>query len=249
VTPAPSRRAARARALLLAAAAVAACHRATPPSRSEPAPRRFRPTAPEPALLFDPPLVELKPALGQVASVDARLTGPLARDARLKPEPVGDAALQVTVLPAEGGRASGLRLTFKGDRVGVRTGGVVVSTNVAWPRELTLLYSLRVAGNLSIDPSNPYIDLLAPGRKERVVRIRSTRQDFQLRQANVVEGPFTAAIEQDQTTKAYSVRIGFDEGAVTGQQRGFLGKVQILSNDPGEPKKEIPVFALGTLNR
>jgi hypothetical protein len=174
----------------------------------------------------------------------------MAPGARLTIEHVDDPALQVEVLPPDGSGAAGLRLTFTGDRAGVRTGQVVVATGLAEPAQLTLLYSLRVPSRVTVTPSNPFLDLRDPGAHERRLEVRGSGPDFRVESVQIVSGPFRAAVESDGATTCglAAIRVRADELAIRGNpQRGFIGKLRIRSNDPGQPTTDVPLFAMGAV--
>jgi hypothetical protein len=188
--------------------------------------------------------------VGERRAVTARLAGRMAPGARLTIEHVDDPALDVQVLPPDGSGAAGLRLTFTGDRAGVRTGQVLVATGLADPAQLALLYSLRVPSNVTVTPSNPFLDLRDPGARERRLEVRGRGPDFRVESVQVVSGPFRATVESDGATTGgvAAIRVRVDESAVRGNpQRGFLGKLRIHGNDPGQPAVDVPLLAMGAL--
>lgn len=230
---------ARRGAVLLSIAAAIGCR-----TRSAP------PPAPGPSLTFAPPIVELVAPPGERRSQTARLAGRMAPGARLTIEHVDDPALDVQVLPPDGSGAAGLRLTFTGDRAGMRTGQIVVATGLADPAQLTLLYSLRVPSNVTVTPSNPFFDLRAPDARERRLEVRGRGPEFRVESAQVLAGPFRATVEADgaATGGVAAVRVSADEPAIRGNpQRGFLGKLRIHTNDPVQPTADVPLFAMGAL--
>jgi hypothetical protein len=200
-------------------------------------------------VVFAQAIVELAPAIHERQTRAVRLVGRRAQNARLTIERVEEPALAVEVLAPEGAQAPGLRLGFTGDRVGVRTGQIVVATGLDEPARLTLLYSLRVRGGVEVTPSNPYFNLRDPGARERVLTVRGHQPGFRVRTAQVLAGPFRASVASDGSGDGpAAIRVGIDEPAIgTDQQRGFLGRLRILSNDPDEPATEVPLFAMGAL--
>jgi uncharacterized protein DUF1573 len=203
----------------------------------------------EPLLGLTSRTVELKTPFGRKDSQEVRLTGALATQARLELEMVDPPGPQVTILAAEPGRPQGLRLTLAGSRVGRTAGRVQVRTGLEKPKDLTLLYSGQVFGDLTVDPTNPYIDLRAAGPIGIVVKVSSRRPDFRLDDARVVTGPFEASFTRDEATRDYSVRVRVVEGRLAEGQRGLLGTLRLISNDPAESRKDVPLFALGEANR
>lgn len=195
-----------------------------------------------PALAFASRTVELSTDFGTESSEDVRLTGTRSNEVELairSVECVDPLHPEVRVLPR------GLRLTVRGERVGRGAGQVVVATGLKDPETLTVLFSWNVRGNVTVEPTNPFIDRRAPPASETVVHVTSRRPDFRLSGAVVTGGPFTAAIEGEGGPTAYAVRVRVDEVHAPAGERGLVGRLRLESNDPAEPLKEIPLFALG----
>jgi hypothetical protein len=205
---------------------------------------------PGPALAFASRTVELSTDFGAEASEEVRLTGTGSNDAELairSVECVDPLHPEVRVLSRRPGEPAGLRLTVKGDRVSRGAGQVVVGTGLKEPETLTVLFSWNVRGNVTVEPTNPFIDRRAPPPSETVVHVTSRRPDFRLSGAVVTGGPFAAAVEREpeRGPNAYAVRVRVDELKAPGGERGLVGRLRLESNDPAEPSKEIPLFALG----
>jgi hypothetical protein len=203
----------------------------------------------EPCLAFESRTVEVKAAFGRDDSQDVRLTGNLAFTAHLAVDAVEPPGPDVKIIPADDEKPEGLRITCAGLRVARVAGQVRVSTGVEKPSHLTVLYTCQVIGNLSVEPTNPYIDLRAPGPAEVVVHVSSSRPDFRLEQARVVDGRFESTFERDPNGHGYSVRVRVDGGQVPDEVRGATGTLRLVSNDPAEPQKDVPLMALGPLAR
>jgi len=199
----------------------------------------------EPLLAFTERTVDLKVAFGETGSQDAALTGRLATEARLEVESIDPPGIEVAVLPGSQGQPQGLRLTLHAVQVGRVAGQVVVTTGLEKPRELTLLYSWEVLGNITVDPTNPFIDLYGPGEGTVVLTVSSRRADFRLDAAEVIEGPFEATLSRDAPAPGYVVRVRAVPSHIPPGERGSLGRLRLISNDPAEPRKEVPLFALG----
>jgi hypothetical protein len=190
----------------------------------------------------------LSPAFGDVQSKEVRLIGRLAREAHLQIRAIDEGGPEAKVLAAGNQRPQGLRLTLAGKRVDRRVGRVLVSTGLVQPKELSLPYAWRVRGNLEVSPSNPYFNLRDPDAQERTVTVTSARPDFRLLEAAVIAGPFQARIERGPAAmRGYVVRISVVESGIPPGERGVQGKLLLVSNDPAEPKKELPLFALGAV--
>jgi hypothetical protein len=203
----------------------------------------------EPLLAFTSRTVELKPVFGEKASDEVRLIGRLATTAHLKVESIQPPGPEVVVLPAEAEKPQGVRVTISGTRVGTVAGQVSIATGVENPKTLTLLYSSHVVGNLTVVPTNPFIDFHAPGPIGVVMHVTSRRGDFGLTDARIVEGTFEASFARDDAGEGYAVTIHVRIDQIPEEQRGLLGKLRLVSNDPAEPQKDVPIFALGAVNR
>lgn len=200
-----------------------------------------------PRLAFDPSIVELDGRFGVSSWQDFPLTGELAREAKPAIVAFEGADIVPTVIPP--GLSStpmpGIRLTISGRRVGESVGRVVVSTGLPDPKELVLYFHSRVPGTLSVSPSNPYIDLRSTPPHAVKISVGSSRPEFHLLGAKVTSGPFAARIVPGAPGGRYTVEIDAVESAVATGRRGFGGRLLLISNDPAEPRKEIPLLAMG----
>lgn len=199
----------------------------------------------EPRLAFAAPDVRFELAFGEQASKEVRLVGSRARQAALSVGQQETGAPDVELLPATASLPAGVRVSTKGMAVDRRVGQLRFRTGIEEPKELSLTYSLTVAGNLSVDPTNPYFNLREPPPRERVVTVRSKRRDFVLQAAEVIEGPFRATFSRDEANQRYLVQVRFVDQELPLTERGATGKLLLVSNDPAEPRKEVPLFALG----
>jgi len=203
----------------------------------------------EPLLALSPSLVELTPEFGTTQRKEVVLVGALASRARLKVESISDPGPEALVLPAEDGRPPRVVLSLHAAQVDRRAGHVVLATGLPRPERLTLPYSWWVRGNLEISPSTPYINLRSPGSKEVTIAVRSSRKDFHLHAAPVLEGPFVTSVSREQSGPAFLVRVvALEQRIAESGERGVLGKIELISNDPFEPRRAVPVLALGVLN-
>jgi hypothetical protein len=254
--PVPLTRTARAATLALIIA-VAGCRSSSKPGPSGTASPLANTdatptTATTASLAFSPAIVELEAPLGTRQFRDVRLVGRWASRARLAISHVDDPALDVHVLPPDRSGAAGVRLTFTGDRAGVRTGQVVVTTGLSQPADLTLLYRLRVPSAVTVTPSNPYFDLRDPNGRARRLEVRGHGPDFRITGADVVAGPFRATVESDGAGSGgvAAIRVSVDQAKLASSpQRGFLGKLRIRANEPTQPTTDVPLLALGALGK
>jgi hypothetical protein len=241
---------------MLALATTVACRAAPIPAAPAPADRPDAvraPTPPTTARSTAPPLafegapVAIEGRFGQPTFKEVRLVGPVAGQVRPTVVRVEGTEVTATPLVAARGQPAGVRLTLSGNQVGQGVGNVVISTGLPAPKELVLYYGWKVPGNLTATPSNPYLDLRQPGRHVVELKVASTRPEFHLLRVQVAAGPFAARLappSSGTTTRTVEVRV--IESGLT-DQRGYLGKLILWSNDPAEPRKEIPLFALGAV--
>lgn len=199
----------------------------------------------EARLAFESRTVDLAMDVGATDSKEVRLTGRFAKEARLALVTVDRAGPEVSIVPADSERPAGVRVTFASRSAGEGAGQVRLSTGLEDPPDLTLLYAWHVRSNLTVDPSNPFIDLRAPGPAEIAIRVVSRRAGIRLERAVVTTGPFAASVEKVPGGQGYDVLVRLDPNRVTEDPRGLLGTLRLLTNDPGEPARDVPLFALG----
>lgn len=199
----------------------------------------------EPLLAFEASDVRFELAFGEKAVRELRLVGARARQAQLVRGEQEQGAPEVELLPATDTRPAGIRVSASGTAVERRVGQLRFRTGIDEPRELGLVYSLAVEGNLSVDPTNPYFNLREPPPRERVVTVQSKRSDFVLHAAEILEGPFRTRMSHDEANHRYAVHVSFVDAALPAKERGAMGKLLLVSNDPAEPRKQVPLFALG----
>jgi hypothetical protein len=199
----------------------------------------------EPLLGFTSRTVDLEPPFGGRDSREVGVVGRWATAARLAVQTLDPAGLEVEVLPAQDGGAQSVRVTARGAHVGRFAGQVVFATGLSRPETLTLLYSWKVPSNLRVEPTNPVIDLRASGSTGTVIHMSSGRGDFRLQAAQVVEGPFEASVSPVAEGGSYSISVRVARDRMSANQRGVLGTLRLLSNDPAEPRTDVPLFALG----
>jgi hypothetical protein len=203
----------------------------------------------EPWLAFESRTVEAKAPFGRDDSQDVRLTGSLAFTAHLAVDAVEPPGPDVKIIPADDQKPEGLRIMCTSLRVARVAGQVRVTTGLEKPSHLTVLYTCEVIGNLTLEPTNPFIDLRAAGLAEVAVHVSSSRPDFRLEQARAVDRPFESTFERDPNGHGYSVRVRVRGDQVPEGVRGATGTLRLVSNDPAEPQKDVPLMALGPLAR
>jgi hypothetical protein len=135
----------------------------------------------------------------------------------------------------------GLSFKLKADKVGAGRGTVEVTTGVPEVPTLKIWFNWNVAGNLQGIPRNLYFSGQGPGGRSRVIRIRSKRPDFKLTSARVSDGPFKAQVEVPDAGDAAQVTVTVTEpeqppAAGDKPPEPKTGKLELVSNDPLEPK-------------
>ena len=200
----------------------------------------------ETLLAFDPGFIRLNPEIGKQQVTEAWLTGKLKEQAKLK---ILDASSdpEVSVELADkktdnGGNLQGIRFKITGKKVGLGNGNLTLETGLPKPDKLQIGFHWAVTGNLQVAPAQLYFSPRSGSAAERVIRVSSRKTDFRLREARVETGPFTARIVTPDAGVGYEVHVTLKkdiEPAPTAVTE--IGKLELISNDPLEPKKEIPL--------
>ncbi len=199
-----------------------------------------------PLLASDQPLVAFELPFGAQQTADVLFHGARAASAKLQAAAPADAGLSLEVVA--GASQPTLRIHAQGKPVGTRTGMLKISTGLDRPSEILLPWSCRVTGSLSIAPTNPYFDLLAPGGDHVNIDVWSSDSNFRVRSVRVIEGPFNATFSRASAPGHYQVSVTLDAQRAAAGARGSLGKLQIQSTDHSEPDKEVELFAFGSAN-
>lgn len=201
----------------------------------------------EPKLAFDALVVGLDTTFGAPLTREVRLRGKHARDAKLAApvfEKDDPAQPRVKVLPADATRPMGLEFTLDAKRVTDGAGGLRVRTGVSGRDPLALSFTYRVRGFIQVTPSRPYVNLRVPDEKVSVL-VSSSRAEFELTRVEIAEGPFRAELGERRRDGGRYVLLSAERAGVPAAQRGALGRMVVFSNDPAEPAKDVPLFALG----
>jgi hypothetical protein len=199
-----------------------------------------------PLLAFETRHLRLDTAHGEDKAQDTWITGKLAQDAKLTIKKVdgaeldGRKAVDVKLTTQKDGEATKQGLNFKlsATKVGSGRGTVEVETGVEQVPTLKLWFSWNVTGNLQGIPQNLYFSGRGPRGSSRVMHVRSKREDFKLKAAKVLSGPFKASIEVPDAGNAIQVKVDVtepEEQRKDGKPRS--GKLELVSNDPLEPRK------------
>ena len=197
----------------------------------------------EPLLAFERSVIDLTMPFGEERTTEVRLHGKHAKLARLTPIGAPLPSVDVRVLPGDAGRGEGVAIHAKGKTVGTHVGSLRFGTRREQPREVSLPYVVKVVGTLTVSPTNPVLDLSAPGPRRALLRVTSTQPGFAVSRASVLEGPFTASVRR--VNGGFEVEIGVADAKLPPGARGVNGRVQITSNDRTERIKEVPLLAIG----
>jgi hypothetical protein len=201
----------------------------------------------EPRLAFDALVAGLETDFGKPLVRELRLRGKLAGSAKLTAlvlEKRDPNAPRIEILPSDAARPMGLRFTLDARRVADGAGGVRVATGVEGRDPLALSFTYRVRGFIDVTPSRPYVNL-RDGTNRVNVLVSSRRPEFELQRVEIVDGPFRAELGEPNPGTGRSVRVYALPERIRDVDRGALGRMLLVSNDPAEPAKEVPLFALG----
>jgi hypothetical protein len=197
-----------------------------------------------PLLASDQPLIAFELPFGTERSEDVHFRGARAAMAKLQAQAPPESGLSLQVLQGEA--VPTLRVHAQGKPVGIRAGMLTIKTGLQEPAEISLPWSCRVMGTLTLSPTNPYFDLLAPGGARVNIDVSSTDAAFRVRSVRVTEGPFHATFAPASASGHYQVTVSLDAQRSTPGARGALGKLSIQSTDHSEPSKEVELFAFGS---
>lgn len=203
----------------------------------------------EPIIGFDTAFVDLRPEFGHTASAEVHLVGERAAQAAPSVTSTGDDLVTAALLGPPAGAARGLRVSCRGDRVGMHAGSLVVETGVADRPTLTLSWGCRVPATLDVQPANPYFNLRISGDRATTIRVSSSQPGFAVSSARVIEGPFRASLDRPNPDGSIPITIRVNNDAVPDEARAATGTLLILSNDRREPRKEVPLFGFGKVNK
>ncbi len=197
-------------------------------------------------LAFDPDFVQLRSEPGRTQAIETWLTGKSKDEAHLKvsgkpAEP--QLAVKVIEKTLDGGvGVQGIRLTLSSKQSGFGSGSVTLETGLAKPDNLHIGYAWTVAGSLEVSPVSLFFTDAKGDSLERVLRVTSHNADFNLRKALIVSGPFVSNIETPDSGVGYEVHVSLKKGATFPSAAVTVaGKLELFSNDPLEPKKEVPI--------
>jgi hypothetical protein len=200
----------------------------------------------ESLLTMVPAFIRLNPELGHEAVQDSWLIGKLKDQAKLKiVEKTGDADVSIELAEKKldnGTTQQGVHFKFMGKKVGFGNGNLTIETGLPKPDKLQLGFHWTVVGNIQVIPAQLYFSARQGSASERVIRVSSRKTDFKLRDVRVVSGPFTAKIVTPDAGVGYEVHISLKKEIETAPATVTeIGKIELISNDSLEPKKEVPL--------
>lgn len=200
----------------------------------------------ETLLALEPAFVRLNPEFGKQQISEAWVTGKLKDQAKLKIVQGADnpdVKVELAEKQMDGGPpVQGLRFTVNGKKVGFGNGTVMLETGLPKPDKLQVGFHWTVAGNIQVVPSQVYFAARSNGSNERVIRVSSRKPDFKLREARIASGPFTAKISVPDAGVGYEVHVTLKKDLEpSAPSITEVGKLELISNDSLEPKKEIPL--------
>ena len=192
----------------------------------------------------EPDFTQLRTEIGKVLVSETWLTGALKEQARLKIlESPKEPELKVKVVekPTDAGvGVQGLRFTLGSKKSGFGSGTVSVVTGLANPEKVQVGYSWTVEGNIHVAPLRLYFPADPASATEQTLHVSSRLPEFQLRQVRIVSGPFTASFQKQESGAEYDVHVSLKKGpsVLPAAMKGD-GKLELLSNDPLEPRSEV----------
>lgn len=198
----------------------------------------------EELLVFEPDYVKLRSKPGEKQTGEAWLTGKLKGQARLKlVENRTEPELTVAVVekPADDGTAvQGLRFTVFSKQGEFGSGNLRLATGLTNPTFLNIGYSWTVEGNIRVSPHHLFFSNAEGASPERILRVSSRTAGFKLLRARILSGPFTANLKARDTGNEYEIRVLLNQRLVPTPTTVIdAGKLELLTNDPLEPKREV----------
>ena len=192
----------------------------------------------------EPEFTQLRTELGKALVSETWLTGALKEQAHLKilelpKEP--ELKVKVVEKPTDGGvGVQGLRFTLSSKKSGFGSGTVSVVTGLTNPEKVQVGYSWTVEGNIHVSPLRLYFPTDPASATEQTLHVSSRLPEFQLRQVRVVSGPYTASFQKQESGAEYEVHVSLKKGpkVLPAAMKGD-GKLELLSNDPLEPRSEV----------
>jgi hypothetical protein len=202
-----------------------------------------------PRLAFDVPGVDLAMPFGEERALEVHLVGRLAGQSRPRLVAAAGADSDITPIPPAPGKGPGYRIRCRGRKVGSNGGNLVVATGLDQPAEVAIPYACRVKGTLEVSPSNPFFNLKVSGDKAVRLTVHSAQPGFEVQAVRVTSGPFAARFEHAEDDGTYRVDVTVLSERIADETRAATGTLLIVSNDRTEPRKEVPLFGSGRINK
>jgi len=202
-----------------------------------------------PLLAFDMPSVELKMPFGEERTQEVRLVGTLIEKARIRSK--GPAVPDVDVIPSSNrpDQVRAYRIHCRGRKAGVHGGNIIITTGLERPKEIAIPFVCNVVGTLEVSPTNPYFNLKVSGDLAVRLTVRSSQPGFEVQAVRIIDGPFAAKFEHAEDDNTYRIDVSVLKERIEDEARSATGTLLIVSNDRTEPKKEVPLFGTGRVNK
>jgi hypothetical protein len=117
------------------------------------------------------------------------------------------------------------------------------------PREVAIPYACKVKGTLEVSLTNPFFNLKVSGDKAVRITVSSTQPGFEIQAVRVTVGPFVARFEHAEDDNTYRIDVSVRADRIADEARSAVGTLLIVSNDRSEPRKEMPLFGSGRINK
>jgi hypothetical protein len=190
---------------------------------------------------MEPRAVFKKVDSGSVDFAEAWVIGKSAELAKLSVQSVDhpESVSVETISREESGKhRQGIKIVFRGTKLGKYHGELVLGTGVEALPRIVLPIDWVVSGNIETIPKSLALNLT--DSRETTLQVTSRRAGFKLRAAKVLEGPFSASIEQSDASISTMVRVRVS-GEAANDAGLISGTLELLSNDPIEPSKKVPI--------
>jgi hypothetical protein len=175
-------------------------------------------------------------ATPRVLKLESQRRGDTSVDAAKDPM-LGELSVRPIEEQAGGTVKKGLELKLKGERVASGSGKVTVATGLPRPMLLELHLTWGVTGTLQVEPDSLSFGAGQPDDHERTLRVWSKKPKFRLLRVRVLDGPFAATLEKSESPAVFKVKVTWNRPRPGQQAEKRVGKLQLISNDPAEPKR------------
>jgi hypothetical protein len=203
----------------------------------------------EPLLGFEPNYVDFELDFGERATREVRLFGKLADDESVAIAGTGDDLVSAVLHRVRAPRGATLQIECRGDRVGMHAGSIRFALPKGSGPDAALSWGCKVKGTLTVEPATPYFNLRQSGDRATTVIVKSTKPGFKVLGARVTEGPFLADVRPRLPSGEYAIIVKVRNRLVPDEARAVTGTLLVTSNDETEPRKSIPLFGMGHVNK